>query len=419
MDIENYEPNIIELLQKSSLFSSLSIQQLEKLVPLFRIQEHETGEFIINENDPPIDLYVLWEGEVEVLKKSGEDDVQLRISTIKEGEVIGEMGLLDHSPRSASIRTLTPTKLLAVAIEDLKTLANDGLFYDQLIEKLTEVVKDLRLTSKEQPVYFSLISNLATMLSNRMRTTNQVTVESLRSELELNKTRVAMSKFLLNILILLSMYMYALKFIDKIAVTTVSTTIITTPIIIVFGIAVLFNMKTSGYSMEFYGFSLKNWRRAVTEALIISVALILFIMLVKWILITNVARFSHLTMLHFTGGTSADGQFSLTLLIELIIAYLVFTPIQELICRSALQGPLQEFLIGPNRVYWAIIMSNILFSVTHLHISISMAFVVLLPGLLWGWLYSRYKTLVGVSLSHLIVGGVGFFVLDIKSLLVF
>ena len=424
MEIDNSPDSIIEALQKSALFGSLSTKQLDQIKPLFKITSYDVNEIIINENDIPIDLYVIREGAVEVLKKSGSGTF-LRISMLQAGEVIGEMGLLDNSPRSASIRTLAPTQLLSVSIADLKNLANESFLHNQIIGKLTDLVKDLRLSMNEQPIYFTLISNLANTLSGRMRQTNQVTVESLKSELELSKARVAMGKFMINLLFVLAVYMYAFKIIEKMASNSLSTSVISIPLIIFFAMAVLMMMKSSGYSMQFYGFTTNNWRHSLKDSVIVSIILILCIVLIKWLSISLIPQFHNLSLIHLSfnaGGMQTTNELCKTnipILIIFICAYLIFTPIQELICRGALQSSLQEFLTGPSRVWWAIIISNILFSVTHLHVSIGLALTVLLPGLFWGWMYARNKTLIGVSLSHLIVGGMAFFVFDIKSILIF
>ncbi|CEG57560.1 Cyclic nucleotide-binding domain/CAAX amino terminal protease family protein [Legionella fallonii LLAP-10] len=423
-EIDHSEDIIIEALQRSPLFSALSNKQLNQLIPLFKVYQYEADEIIIHENDIPLDLYILLDGTVEVLKKSADESL-LRISTLQAGEVIGEMGLIDNSPRSASIRTLTTTQLLTVSIADLKTLADEGSIYKELIYKLTELTQELQSNLNEKPIYFSLISNLANTLSARMRQTNQLTVESLKSELELSKARVAMGKFMVNLLFALAVYMYAFKIIEKLAKNNLSTSVISIPIIFFFAGAVLMMMKSSGYSMEFYGLTFQHWKQSIKDSIPVTIILVLLTALIKWLVISIVPQFHDLSVIHlsFNAGSlqtvNEQGQTNIPILITLIFAYLIFTPIQELICRGALQSSLQEFLSGPSKNWWAIIMSNILFSVTHLHISIGLALSVLLPGLLWGWMYSRYKTLVGVSLSHLIVGGMAFFVFDIKSILIF
>jgi len=88
----------------------------------------------------------------------------------------------------------------------------------------------------------------------------------------------------------------------------------------------------------------------------------------------------------------------------LVLGYLAFVPLQELIVRGSIQGALERSLLGEHRVRNAILASNAIFAAGHLHVSITLAVVVFVSGLFWGWLYSRQHSLVGVSVSHLLLG---------------
>lgn len=56
--------------------------------------------------------YLLSTGEVEILKKTPDSQEMLRISTANAGETIGELALIDHSPRSATVRAIKPTRFV-------------------------------------------------------------------------------------------------------------------------------------------------------------------------------------------------------------------------------------------------------------------------------------------------------------------
>ena len=88
----------------------------------------------------------------------------------------------------------------------------------------------------------------------------------------------------------------------------------------------------------------------------------------------------------------------------LLLAYVVFIPFQELIYRGGLQGALEHFLSGPRAKWQAIFASNIIFSAAHLYISPGFSLVAFFTGLFWGWLYARQKGLIGVSVSHILLG---------------
>jgi membrane protease YdiL (CAAX protease family) len=68
------------------------------------------------------------------------------------------------------------------------------------------------------------------------------------------------------------------------------------------------------------------------------------------------------------------------------------------------------FLEERHRVAHAILLSNLLFSATHLHISLTLALLVFPMGVFWGWIFARQGSLVGSSVSHAIIGVFGLFV---------
>ena len=66
------------------------------------------GETVFEQGDTGMAMYVVAEGEVEIL--SG----QVVLETARPGSVIGEMALIDHAPRSATAVAKTDCKLVAV-----------------------------------------------------------------------------------------------------------------------------------------------------------------------------------------------------------------------------------------------------------------------------------------------------------------
>jgi membrane protease YdiL (CAAX protease family) len=68
------------------------------------------------------------------------------------------------------------------------------------------------------------------------------------------------------------------------------------------------------------------------------------------------------------------------------------------------------FLTHKHKTWEAIFLSNLLFSVTHLHVSLYLALMVFPIGLYWGWIYARQGSLIGSSVSHAILGVFALFV---------
>ena len=75
-------------------------------------KQYKPGEDLFVEGERGNELFVIIEGEVEVLKKTDEGFV--RLVKLERGAMIGEMALLDDMPRSATVRAVQPTKVTVI-----------------------------------------------------------------------------------------------------------------------------------------------------------------------------------------------------------------------------------------------------------------------------------------------------------------
>ena len=71
-------------------------------------QTFRAGQVIFNEGDPGNMMYAIVEGEVDIVVA---DRV---VNTIPAGSIVGEMALIDHSPRSATAVARTECRLVPV-----------------------------------------------------------------------------------------------------------------------------------------------------------------------------------------------------------------------------------------------------------------------------------------------------------------
>lgn len=78
---------------------------------LFRDKEATTfaaGQLVFKAGDPGDTMYIVAEGEVEIL-----DDSAL-LETAGPGSIVGELALIDDEPRSATVVAKTDCRLVAV-----------------------------------------------------------------------------------------------------------------------------------------------------------------------------------------------------------------------------------------------------------------------------------------------------------------
>ncbi len=83
---------------------------------------YEPGELVFQEGDAADSLYMILSGQVEVLKRSGEELQRIRV--LGPGEYFGEMALLGRQARSASTRALAALDLLVLPGSDFAALAD-------------------------------------------------------------------------------------------------------------------------------------------------------------------------------------------------------------------------------------------------------------------------------------------------------
>ncbi len=108
--------DMVFLLKAVPLLSDLSGEQLLPVADILQTVHVEAGDLVFAEGQPGNHLYVILEGEVDVLRGT-EQVARLGIK-----ECFGEMALLDQSPRSASVRARVDCELLAIARDDFQDL---------------------------------------------------------------------------------------------------------------------------------------------------------------------------------------------------------------------------------------------------------------------------------------------------------
>ncbi|MCB1898168.1 cyclic nucleotide-binding domain-containing protein [Cognatazoarcus halotolerans] len=99
-------------LQAMAIFGGVRGDVLELLDTQSREMSREAGEFFVREGEAGDLLYVLLEGQVEVIKAFPSGPRRLRC--LGPGDCFGEMALMDMSRRSASVRALSACRALEI-----------------------------------------------------------------------------------------------------------------------------------------------------------------------------------------------------------------------------------------------------------------------------------------------------------------
>lgn len=145
--------NGIERLREIGLFGGLSDDVLEELASSLELIELTPGAVVFREGDSGREMFVVLDGEMEVLKHS-KRKLETRVAILGPSDWFGEMSILDVMPRSATVRVVAPSRLLRLTAQDL-----DALYR-----------RDLRS-------YSLLVLNIAREMSRRLRVCDNLLAE--------------------------------------------------------------------------------------------------------------------------------------------------------------------------------------------------------------------------------------------------
>jgi CRP-like cAMP-binding protein len=107
---------MIDVLNAVPALSILSDRALGRLVPFIDQADVTAGQVITREGVIARQAFIVVAGRATVFV-DGES-----VATIGPGEFVGEMGMLDHQPSSATVRADTPMRLLVIGPRAFPTL---------------------------------------------------------------------------------------------------------------------------------------------------------------------------------------------------------------------------------------------------------------------------------------------------------
>lgn len=114
--------SIKETVSGFKIFEGLSMEELSKVMPLCVEKTFDVDEVIIEEDSKGSDIYIILEGRVNVEIKMPSSEScgssNRRLTTLRDGEVLGEMSFLEGGRRSACAIALD--KILALKINGKK-----------------------------------------------------------------------------------------------------------------------------------------------------------------------------------------------------------------------------------------------------------------------------------------------------------
>lgn len=182
------------------------------------------------------------------------------LTQLGPGECVGELALVDDGPRSSSVVCKTDCELLKFDIEALK----------------------------KEPKFHSIYTKISPIIhqkiTHRLRSTNIVTANALSDKYD-------MSIFFIRLLIALNLYTLSLHIIEKSKALFSTTTVMSVGIILAFTAVFISIIYSSNNPISFYGVSVKDAKKHIKEAVLLTIPILILLLIFKWITIQRIQDF--------------------------------------------------------------------------------------------------------------------------------
>ncbi len=114
---------ITKITRQSDIFQGLSDGELSQLAQICKMVSYPAGKTICSEGECGSEIFVLAEGKASVFaKRTGKK--RSKIGTIGQGEIFGEMSIIEDLPRVADLVTDVDSKLVVIDRFELENLMN-------------------------------------------------------------------------------------------------------------------------------------------------------------------------------------------------------------------------------------------------------------------------------------------------------
>jgi CRP/FNR family transcriptional regulator, cyclic AMP receptor protein len=115
----------LSLLRGIPLFEGLSSEQLGRVASVAEVRRYPARSVVVRQGEPASELFAVVRGRLKV-SSSNADGRDTVLGIMAEGEVFGEIALLDEGLRSATCSAVEPCELLVIARAQFIELLEDA-----------------------------------------------------------------------------------------------------------------------------------------------------------------------------------------------------------------------------------------------------------------------------------------------------
>jgi CRP/FNR family transcriptional regulator, cyclic AMP receptor protein len=115
---------VVELLARVPVFSTLVSDDLERIAELAVPREFGPGQVVFREGDASDTCYVVRSGRARAVREHSDGRV-ITLANFGPGDIFGELALFEDERRSATVEAIEPTTVVAVLGPDMRRLMSE------------------------------------------------------------------------------------------------------------------------------------------------------------------------------------------------------------------------------------------------------------------------------------------------------